>query len=225
MADRPLRLAVLIDADNVNAGLSPALIAAVDRLGTATVRRAYGNAPGLANWAAALSAWGALAAPTLPGKNAADIALVIDAMDLLHAGTVDGFVLVSSDRDIARLVIRLRETGKPVHVFGEAKGEAVLAALTTFHVLETKASKPATAAAKPAAGQAERDPGHVQRWIEAETRKLIASRKDGDGWVSLSQVGKELRSYGRHVWPGKLSTHLKEIPAFEVSGGRVRVRK
>ena len=234
MAEGPHRLAVLIDADNVNAGLSPGLIAAVDRLGTATVRRAYGNPSGLANWAEALSGWGALAAPTLPGKNAADIALVIDAMDLLHAGTVDGFCLVSSDRDIARLVIRLREAGKPVHVFGEAKGEAPLAALTTFHVLAPKPAKPKPkppAAAKPPAAKAAPDAGHVQRWIDSETRKLIALRKDGDGWVSLTQIGKELRalpSFGRHAWPGKLSTHLKAIAAFEVStdgGGRVRVRR
>lgn len=219
MPGHNMRLAVLIDADNVAASFADAVIAKTKTLGTPTVRRAYGNAPGLANWAEALSGWGALAAPTLPGKNAADIALVIDAMDLLHAGTVDGFCLVSSDRDIARLVIRLREAGKPVHVFGEAKGKAQLAALTEFHSL---APKPAKAAP---------EEGHVQRWIEAETRKLIAMRKDGDGWVSLTQIGKELRalpSFSSHAWRGKLSTHLKAIAAFEVGtdgGGRVRVRQ
>ena len=232
MPGHNMRLAVLIDADNVAASFADALIAKTKTLGTATVRRAYGNASGLANWAEALSGWGALAAPTLPGKNAADIALVIDAMDLLHAGTVDGFCLVSSDRDIARLVIRLREAGKPVHVFGEAKGKALLAALTEFHSLAPKPAKAAAPTApKPPTAKAAPEEGHVQRWIDAETRKLIAMRKDGDGWVSLTQIGKGLRalpSFSRHSWPGKLSTHLKAIAAFEVGtdgGGRVRVRR
>lgn len=105
------------------------------------------------------------------------------------------------------------------------RGEAQLAALTAFHVL------PPAAAPKPPTAKAAPDAGHVQRWIDAETRKLIAKRKDGDGWVSLPQIGKELRalpSFSRHAWPGKLSTHLKAIAAFEVStdgGGRVRVRQ
>ena len=120
------RLAVLIDADNASARHARAIFEAVATLGEATVRRIYGDFSNgrLAAWNAAIGAC-AIVQHQQPahakGKNAADIALVIDAMDLLHRGRLDGFCLVSSDSDFTRLAQRLREGGFRVYGFGESK--------------------------------------------------------------------------------------------------------
>ena len=116
MAKAGERLAVLIDADNARAAIVRELLAEVAKYGTATVRRAYGD------WTTTnLTAWKAQMheAAIQPiqqfrytvGKNATDSALIIDAMDLLHSGSVDGFCLVSSDSDFTRLATRIRESG------------------------------------------------------------------------------------------------------------------
>jgi uncharacterized LabA/DUF88 family protein len=120
------RLAVLIDADNAQATLADLLLAEISRYGTATVKRAYGDwtTPNLKGWKDTLHR---LAIQPMQqfrytvGKNATDSALIIDAMDLLHSGRVDGFCLVSSDSDFTRLATRIREAGVAVYGFGESK--------------------------------------------------------------------------------------------------------
>lgn len=120
------RLAVLIDADNAQPSVAAELMAEIGRYGTATVRRAYGDwtTPNLNGWKEHLHT---LAIQPIQqfrltlGKNATDSALIIDAMDLLHGGRVDGFCLVSSDSDFTRLATRIRESGFMVYGFGENK--------------------------------------------------------------------------------------------------------
>lgn len=123
---RSPRLAVLIDADNASAKIADGLFEEIAKIGEASVRRIYGdfsNARSRA-WADILSKHAIIPQQQFAyttGKNASDITLVIDAMDLLHSGRFDGFCLVSSDSDFTRLAARIREQGVDVFGFGEQK--------------------------------------------------------------------------------------------------------
>ena len=126
---RAPRLAVLIDADNASARIVAGLFEEIARIGEASVRRIYGDFSGTRSkaWADVLQTHGIQPQQTFAyttGKNASDIALVIDAMDLLHSGRFDGFCLVSSDSDFTRLAARIREEGVDVYGFGEQKTPA-----------------------------------------------------------------------------------------------------
>lgn len=119
-SDEP-RLAVLIDADNTAAQWADAIFEEIATLGEANVRRIYGDfsGPHLRGWEKKLASLAVIPHQQFAytrGKNSSDIALVIDAMDLMHSGRFDGFVLVSSDSDFTRLAGRLREQG--LQVFG-----------------------------------------------------------------------------------------------------------
>ena len=124
--ERDLRLAVLIDADNAPRSALGDVMAEGAVYGTPTIKRIYGDwtTPNLASWKPLL-----LENAITPvqqygyttGKNSTDSAMIIDAMDILYTGQVDGFVLVSSDSDFTRLAIRLREAGKKVYGMGEKK--------------------------------------------------------------------------------------------------------
>ena len=124
--ERDLRLAVLIDADNAPRSALGDVMAEVAVYGTPTIKRIYGDwtTPNLASWKPLL-----LENAITPvqqygyttGKNSTDSAMIIDAMDILYTGKVDGFFLVSSDSDFTRLAIRLREAGKKVYGMGEKK--------------------------------------------------------------------------------------------------------
>ena len=124
--ERDLRLAVLIDADNAPRSALGDVMAEVAVYGTPTIKRIYGDwtTPNLASWKPLL-----LENAITPvqqygyttGKNSTDSAMIIDAMDILYTGQVDGFVLVSRDSDFTRLAIRLREAGKKVYGMGEKK--------------------------------------------------------------------------------------------------------
>ena len=124
--ERDLRLAVLIDADNAPRSALGDVMAEVAVYGTPTIKRIYGDwtSPNMSTWKSIL-----LECALTPiqqygyttGKNSTDSAMIIDAMDILYTGQVDGFVLVSSDSDFTRLAIRLREAGKKVYGMGEKK--------------------------------------------------------------------------------------------------------
>jgi NYN domain len=114
------KLALLIDADNGTASVLKQLLEEVAKFGTASVRRAYGDwtTTRLTGWKDHLHRYAIQPVQQFSftaGKNATDSALIIDAMDLLHTGNVDGFCLVSSDSDFTRLATRLREAGKVVY--------------------------------------------------------------------------------------------------------------
>ena len=122
-SDEP-RLAVLIDADNTAPKWAEAIFEEIATLGEASVRRIYGDfsGPHLRSWEKKLAGLAVVPHQQFAytkGKNSSDIALVIDAMDLMHTGRFDGFVLVSSDSDFARLASRLREQGLQVYGIGK----------------------------------------------------------------------------------------------------------
>lgn len=137
-----LRLAVLIDADNIPYSNVKAMMEEIARYGKPTFKRIYGDwtKPNLSGWKKVL-----LENSITPiqqygyttGKNATDSAMIIDAMDILYSGKVDGFCLVSSDSDFTRLATRLREAGKKVYGIGEKKTPmAFISACDKFIYLE-----------------------------------------------------------------------------------------
>lgn len=136
------RIAVLIDADNASAAHARAIFEEVAKHGEANVRRVYGDMTSsrLGGWVKKLQTLAIVPQQQFPyttGKNASDITLVIDAMDLMHTGAVDMFCLVSSDSDFTRLAQRLRESGRVVFGFGERKTpEAFRSACNRFIYLD-----------------------------------------------------------------------------------------
>jgi NYN domain/OST-HTH/LOTUS domain len=233
---RAPRLAVLIDADNVPAGYAEAIFEEIAALGEASVRRIYGDwsAQRLAAWARKVAALGLVADQQFSntkGKNASDIGLVIAAMDFLHSGLFDGFVLVSSDSDFTRLAARIREQGLDVYGIGEKKTpEAFRMACKRFIYVEnlgtvvevSETLKPAEpqAIADPTAKPVKELPAKAIPFIVAAMRAI-----DPEGeWYTLGQVGQfitqanpdfDTRTYGSP----KLSELVKKISRFEVKRG------
>ena len=188
-----LKLAVLIDADNAQSSIIQELLAEVSRHGVANVKRAYGDwtTTNLRGWKETMHRMAIQPMQQFSyttGKNSTDSSLIIDAMDLLHGGKLDGFCLVSSDSDFTRLATRIREAGLLVYGFGEKKTpEAFVAACDRF--VYTEILRPATVEeAKPSAEEARAQaPALRPMVIQAVT---AAAREDG--WASLSQVGSFL---------------------------------
>jgi uncharacterized LabA/DUF88 family protein len=233
--DRPLRLAVLIDADNASARIVDGLFDEIAKIGEASVRRIYGDFSGhrLKAWEEVLARHAILAQQQfayVTGKNASDIAMVIDAMDLLHTGRLDGFCLVSSDSDFTRLAARIREQGVDVFGFGEQKTpESFRQACRRFIYIENLLpAAPAPEQGPPAAAKSLQPPSAATPIL----RKVIAQMDDEDGWVSLGGVGQRLanlapdfdpRTYGH----AKLSDLVRKTGAFELDhpkDGGVRIR-
>lgn len=137
-----VRLAVLIDADNVPPHNVRGMMEEIARYGTPTIKRIYGDftKPNLTQWKNHLLDYAISPIQQFnytTGKNATDSAMIIDAMDILYADKIDGFVLVSSDSDFTKLATRLRESGKIVYGFGEMKTpNAFIAACDRFIYLE-----------------------------------------------------------------------------------------
>lgn len=190
MAGTP-RLAVLIDADNTPASIADALFDEIAKYGEASVRRIYGDFSGTGQkkWRDVLARHAIN--PTqqfayTKGKNASDITLVIEAMDLLHGGRVDGFCLVSSDSDFTRLASRIREQGLVVYGFGEKKTPpAFVSACSKFiyvEVLVQAAAEIADLAAGAAQPEAPKKRGRAK-----------AKGKDGSGEPAAAPAEPEAR--------------------------------
>jgi hypothetical protein len=235
MADdsRSRRFAVLIDADNTSPRIAPGLFEEIAKFGEASVRRIYGDfsSPRLKSWAEilqkyAIDPYQQFAYTT--GKNASDIALVIDAMDLLHSGRFDGFCLVSSDSDFTRLASRLREEGADVYGFGTQKTpESFRQACRRFIYTE---NLPETSSSTEEGSSSDvRQPPSAAIPI---LTKAMAEMEADDGWVPLGALGNRLaniasdfdpRTYGNR----KLSDLVRKTGAFEIDqrdGREMRVR-
>ena len=187
------KLAVLIDADNAQASVIQELLAAVSRYGTATIKRAYGDwtTQNLKGWKEVLHK---LAIQPIQqfayttGKNSTDASLIIDAMDLLHTGSVDGFCLVSSDSDFTRLATRIREAGLVVYGFGERKTpEPFVAACDKFIYTEILRAKPDEPKAEEVAAEVAELPKLKPMVLTA----LDATARE-DGWSTLAALGSQL---------------------------------
>ncbi|WBT07183.1 NYN domain-containing protein [Brevundimonas vesicularis] len=229
--DKAPRLAVLIDAENASARIAEALFSEIPTLGEASARRIYGDfaSPQIAGWTRVLARFAIQPQQNFAntkGKNSGDIALVIDAMDLLHSGRFDGFCLVSSDADFTRLAARIREEGVDVYGFGEHKTpESFRQACTRFIYTENLiAPVPVDAGAKSPVAEApatKRKPSEAARLIAA----IIADMdEDGDGWVAVGGIGNRLRNAHpdfdqRTYGYAKLSDLIRATGRFEVETG------
>jgi uncharacterized LabA/DUF88 family protein len=228
------RFAVLIDADNTSPRIAAGLFEEIARFGEASVRRIYGDfsSPRMKSWADilqkyAIDPYQQFAYTT--GKNASDIALVIDAMDLLHSGRFDGFCLVSSDSDFTRLASRLREEGADVYGFGAQKTpESFRQACRRFVYIENLL--PEAEVAIPEEGSSKARPS-ASAAIPILT-KAIAQMETEDGWVGLGVVGQRLANIASDFDPRtygfrKLSDLVRQTGAFEMDqpeGRAVRIR-
>ncbi|MDP9838098.1 uncharacterized LabA/DUF88 family protein [Neorhizobium huautlense] len=232
---RPRRLAVLIDAENASAKIAGGLFEEIAKIGEASVRRIYGDfsTPQMKGWTDVLAKFAIIPQQNFAytaGKNACDIALVIDAMDLLHSGRFDGFCLVSSDSDFTRLAACIREHGVDVFGFGEQKTpesfrQACLRFIYTENLMPPVATSEAAIALSPM-------PLKQPKTATALIKKAISQLESEDGWVHLGPVGAQLsnltsdfdpRTYGAK----KLSDLVRQTNSFDleqIDGKPLRIR-
>ena len=242
--DRPL-YAVLIDADNVSAKFAEAILKEVTSFAEPALRKVYGDwtSSALQNWKGEVRSHGLVAhqeTANTTGKNSSDIGMVIDAMDILHAGRLDGFVIVSSDSDFTRLASRIREHGLDVIGMGEKKShKSFVNACQRFIYLENllvdeTTETPVESTASEIAQQADiggsktgENPDEAIPMICGAMEKI-----DPDGnWYPLSQIGHivlldnpdfDPRTYGKK----KLSDLVEGLGSFEIkkTGTQLEVR-
>src|SRR5690606_25556496 len=237
---RSLRLALLIDADNSNPARLPLLLAEITKYGTASVRRAYGNwtSGHLGGWKSMLldhSIQPIQQFNYTTGKNATDSALIIDAMDLLYSGRLDGFCIASSDSDFTRLAARIREQGLVVYGFGERKTpQPFVAACDKFiytELLGDDEEKPARTVKK-STPTLKKD-GKLASLL----RQAVESASDDSGWAQLGAIGSNLqrlapdfdsRTYGyrklRDLVQAQGGYLVEERPGGDGRGSAVYIR-
>ncbi|MEY8800760.1 NYN domain-containing protein [Leisingera sp. XS_AS12] len=238
--EKPPLLAVLIDADNISAKYAEAMFEEIASFGEASIRRIYGDFAGGSpqGWnkekLAALAIVPHQQFANTTGKNASDIALVIDAMDILHSGRFDGFVLISSDSDFTRLASRIREQGLDVYGMGMRKTPAAFVrACKRFIYVENLLQEPAKAKPKPRKEDESADPpAELPDPTKLVIRAMDAIDQD-DEWFTLGQIGQfittaapdfDTRSYGKR----KLSELIASLKLFETKrgeGNQILVRR
>lgn len=228
--DNTPKLAVLIDADNAQPCMSPVLLTEVAKYGTACVKRAYGDwtGTGLTGWKKQLLKYSIQPIQQFAythGKNATDMAMVIDAMDLLYSHRFDGFCLVSSDSDFTRLAVRIREFGLPVYGFGNHTTPApFVVACSKFVYMENIAvieehgthANEATSRQKGAI-----DAVHHANMLN-QLKTAVEAASNDDGWASLAEVGSLITNKHSDFNPyscgyGDLSDLLAVALLFEVT--------
>jgi hypothetical protein len=189
------RLAVLIDSDNTTPSLASELLAEIAKYGTPTIKRAYGDwtTQNLVGWKAQLLRHAIQPVQQFAntrGKNSTDSALIIDAMDLLYAGNLEGFVIVSSDSDFTRLATRLRESGMTVYGLGRRKTpESFVSACDRFIYLDLLGEEPQ--GSEPPASDPEEPTARLPNLKQILTAAISSTSKE-DGWSHLGEVGSYL---------------------------------
>ncbi|WP_299064724.1 NYN domain-containing protein [uncultured Polaribacter sp.] len=224
-----IKLAVLIDGDNIPSAYVKEMMEEIAKYGNPTIKRIYGDwtKPHLSKWKNML-----LENAITPiqqygyttGKNATDSAMIIDAMDILYSEKVDGFCLVSSDSDFTRLATRLREAGMKVYGLGEKKTpNPFIVACDKFIYIEilkqeNEDNEQETTTTKPAIK-------NKYDTITPKEIKFIANTiddvADDDGWAFLGDVGgllqkKQPNFDSRNYGFQKLTPLIQSIPNFEV---------
>lgn len=223
--DTNLKIAVLIDGDNIPSAYVKEMMEEIAKYGNPTIKRIYGDwtKPGLTKWKNIL-----LENAITPiqqygytkGKNATDSAMIIDAMDILYSDDVNGFCLVSSDSDFTRLATRLREAGKQVIGIGERKTpNPFIVACDKFIYIEIL--KQQTQKKTEIKGTDETQLDKITKKEISLIYSTIKDTSDDDGWAFLGDVGSLLqkkrpnfdsRNYGFE----RLTPLIKSINRFEV---------
>lgn len=227
-----LRLAVLIDAENIPYSNVKGMLEEITRYGTPTIKRIYGD------WTKrVVSGWKNVLVQNAitpiqqysytTGKNSSDSAMIIDAMDILYAGNIDGFCLVSSDSDFTRLATRLRESGKKVYGIGEKKTpNSFIAACDKFIYLEIINTQADTADTGPSEvpdenNQKHNDMAKIDRTVIKLIANSVTDLADENGWAFLGEVGSlilkkqpdfDSRNYGF----SKLKLLIESIGKFDL---------
>ncbi len=248
MIDKQPRIALLIDADNSPAAKIDVILAELAKVGVTNVRRAYGNwkKDGLKGWEAVLHEYAIKPVQQFDysrGKNATDMGMVIDAMDLLYTDAPDAFGIVSSDADFTPLVMHLKAKGAQVYGFGAKKTPLPFVnACSRFLYLESlgqppAAEEPRTAkagkaakAAKPAAKAAANGDAAPPRLDAAALkqdarlvsllRNAVESAAGEDGWSALGRVGQQIGNQAsfdpRNYGYRKLSDLIEATQLFDL---------
>jgi hypothetical protein len=220
------KIAILIDGDNAQSSLLPQMLVEAGRHGQVTVRRIYGDwtTSHMTSWKETLNYHAFQPIQQFRytiGKNATDSAMIIDAMDILHSGVVDGFCLVSSDSDYTRLATRIRETGIFVMGIGEKKtpkpfvNACDVFVFTENLVVEKKAVQQKQAQAKKSGKKREEKEEPDPMPILSQAFEMSIGQ---DGWAPLAGMGQALyqldpsfdpRTYG-HKQLSRMISNLKE---------------
>ena len=233
------KLAVLIDADNAPADIIDRLLEEIAKYGIASVKRIYGDwSHGLSKWKAALLPHAIVPVQQFAytkGKNATDMALVIDAMDLLYSGNFDGFCIVSSDSDFTRLASRLRESGLTVYGFGEKKTpEAFRKACDKFVYTEIFRPEKTPSGKHKNSGKTKPSADNGGSETDALTLVKRAVRENADdlGWANLGPIGSYINKINPDFDPrlygfSKLSELIKSFDTFEwrTDNNQIQVRR
>ncbi|UOY06794.1 NYN domain-containing protein [Muricauda sp. SCSIO 64092] len=224
--DKDLNLAVLIDGDNIPSKYVKEMLEEIAKYGNPSIKRIYGDwtKPSLAKWKDVL-----LKNAITPvqqygyttGKNATDSAMIIDAMDILYSGKVDGFSLVSSDSDFTRLAIRLREAGMTVFGIGEKKTpDPFIVSCDKFIYLEILQKNHVGESSTPRKSDKDKVDTITPRVIEL-ILATISDVEDEEGWAFLGEVGTLIqkkqpnfdpRNYGFR----KLTPLVKSLDQIEI---------
>jgi uncharacterized protein (TIGR00288 family) len=216
-------IALLIDADNAPAVKIDFIIAELASYGVVNIRRAYGNwkKQGLSGWEKILHDYAIQPVQhfdLIKGKNASDMALLIDAMDLLYTKQIGTFCLVSSDCDFTPLILRLRADGKQVIGFGGKNAPSPFVnSCTRFLYLDDEKKAPGTRSDKrPTGAELKRD----SKLMNA-LRSAVEAFEDEDGWAPLDAVGSHISNQGsfdqRNYGFSKLSSLFGAIDIFEIT--------
>ncbi len=223
-----VRIAVLIDADNTSPKYAEGILDELAKYGTPTIKRAYGDfsTSRLSGWTRELNTRAIRAIHQnafTTGKNSTDSALIIDAMDLLYAGNVEAFAIVSSDSDFTSLALRLRESGKVVYGLGRKTTAVSLQnACDKFIRLEVLGTDNDDEPDDAGDGSSESD-STPQLNLQSVLTKAVNATADDDGQTTVSAIGNHLarshpsfdpRSFGH----GKLSSLVADQPYLVVSG-------
>lgn len=233
--EKDIRLAVLIDADNIPYSNVKGMMEEIAKYGTPTFKRIYADwtKPTVSGWKKVL-----LENAITPiqqysyttGKNSSDSALIIDAMDILYSGKVDGFCIVSSDSDFTRLATRLREAGMKVFGIGQKKTPApFIVACDKFIYLEVIAVPDEEESIIPSKTPTDKPLLKVTKVVVDKLNKktihLIASSiddlADENGWAFLGEVGgllmkKQPNFDPRNFGFQKLTSLINSLPQFEI---------
>lgn len=228
------RYAVLIDADNISDKYIKFILDEISNDGVATYKRIYGDwtRPTVSSWKSVLlehSVTPIQQYSYTTGKNATDSAMIIDAMDILYSGNVDGFCLVSSDSDFTRLASRLRESGMDVVGMGESKTpKPFISACNKFKYLDLLAQGEPPAeipAAVPKSTQGEEERTNFEA-IRKAILTIVQENSDEDGWIFIGDIGNKLqkrhpdfdvRNYGFK----KLTPFIKSLDLFELKSEKI----
>ncbi len=229
------RYAVLIDADNISDKYIKFILDEISNDGIATYKRIYGDwtRPTFASWKSVLlehSITPIQQYSYTTGKNATDSAMIIDAMDILYSGSVEGFCLVSSDSDFTRLASRLRESGMDVVGMGESKTpKPFISACNKFKYLDLLAQAADQPAEAPKAVVKDIPEEETMTNVDTIKKAIITiahENSDEDEWIFIGDIGNKLQKRYpdfdvRNFGYTKLTPFIKSLDLFEIKSERI----